>query len=546
MISRLKNLLDFRTEGGVSDIQYWRERILNTVLVAAAILGGAAYLVNIGPSINSGAIIIAIVYTIAYAWLLVTAALRRFNYNIRAGTLLALLFLVGIVSALQFASAGDARVWWLGFSLLSAIFFGTWAGVGASIISVGTYLIMGWMMSRQILTAPDLASYLIATDLFPWTSTSVPLLTVSVLAVVAFGVIINGLSVNLEKANQLTSQLEQDRIHLQQRTSDLERREIQIRTVAEISRTITAELDPEKIFQQVVNLIKERFNLYYVGVFMLDENERFAVLRVGTGDAGQKMVAAGHKLAVGGTSMIGWSISNRKARIALDVGEDAVRFQNPYLPSTRSELALPMISEGRALGALTIQSIWPEAFDEDDITVLQGMADSLATAIYNANLFNQVQESLDEIQTLHRQYLSKAWEDVIASKGMLDYTHENTGLTAQADQAINFDVPLVLRDQVIGTITIERDQDYLSEEEEAFINSIASQTALALENARLVEETERSSQHNRSVADITSKVWASTSIDTILRTALQELGQTLGASDGMIQLDVADGDGNTN
>jgi len=203
-----------------------------------------------------------------------------------------------------------------------------------------------------------------------------------------------------------------------------------------------------------------------------------------------------------------------------------------------------MISEGNALGALTIQSIWPEAFDQDDITVLQGIADSLATAINNANLFKQVQENLDEINTLHRQYLAKAWEDVIAREGETDFTHESSPIETDASpdsQLVTLEVPLILRDQVIGSISIERDQATLTEEEEAFVNSVASQAALALENARLVKETERSAQHNRSVTDITSKIWSSTSVDAILRTALQELGQTLGASEGTIQLNISDG-----
>ncbi|MBC8503394.1 MAG: GAF domain-containing protein [Anaerolineales bacterium] len=549
MSSFFNKMLESGNVSQVSGILFWRERILNTVLLAAAILGGGALIVNVEPAMRTGSILFVIAYVIVYAWLLTITFYRKLDYRLRAGTLLVLLYVVGIFSALQFGSAGDARVWWLGLSLLSAVFFGTRAGVVASVISTGTFLGLGWMMNQYLIAAPDLSTYLDATDLFPWTSTSVPLLTVSILAVLSFGVIINGLTINLNKANQLTDELEEDRLQLQQRTSDLERREVQIRTAAEISRAITAELDPNKIFEQVVSLIKERFGLYYVGVFMLDEEEQFAVLRVGTGDAGKNMIADGHKLAVDGNSMIGWSISNRQARIALDIGEDAVHFQNPHLPSTRSELALPMISEGHALGALTIQSIWPEAFDQDDITVLQGIADSLATSIHNANLFNQVQENLNEINTLHRQYLAKSWEDVIAREGETDYTLERSSLeigAAPDTQLVTLEVPLVLRDQVIGTISIERKQNALTEEEESFVNSIASQAALALENARLVKETERSAQHNRSLTEITSKIWTSTSVDAILRTALQELGRTLGASEGTIQLNISGQRENTN
>ena len=539
MTSILNNLFSPPSKGAGDDIQYWRLKILNVVLIAAFILGGIVFYLNLIQELANNNWVVIILYAIILGWLFIITIFRSISYNLRAGTLLSLLFVVGLISATQYASYGDVRVWWLGLSILSAVFFGTWAGVGASIFSLLMYISIGWAMTQFIIVSPILEDYLNSPGMNQWTSTSIPFFTVSLLGVISFGVIINGLRNNLQNASKLTAELEQERIELQQRTINLERREIQIRTAAEISRTISAELDPNKIFQQVVDLMKERFNLYYVGVFMLDDNEKFAALRVGSGEAGQKMIADGHILAVGGKSMIGWAISNRQARIALDVGEDAVHFQNPLLPLTRSELALPMISEKRALGAISIQSTQPEAFDQDDITVLQGIADSLATAIENANLFNQVEDNLEEIRTLHRQYLAKTWQDVIAREGDLTYSYEGnsfSGDPAPDADIVTLEVPLILRDQVIGTITVERNQDTLTPEENTLVTDIATQAALALENARLVQQTERGAQYNRSVTEITSKVWASTTIEAIMRTALQEMGNTLGVTDGMIQL----------
>jgi GAF domain-containing protein len=540
MSAFLKNFLSSPARGSIDDIHYWRNRILNSVLIAAAFLGGAAYYINVALEIRNQNWTAVVLYSVIFGWLLLITVFQRIAYNLRAGTLIALLFAVGLISATQYASYGDVRVWWLGFSILSAVFFGTWTGVVTSTLSTLLYLGIGWAMSQFMFVSPVLDEYLASPGMSHWTSTSIPFFAVSLLGIISFGVVINGLRNNLQKASKLTAELEEDRIGLQKRTTNLERREIQIRTAAEISRAISAELDPNRIFQQVVDLMKERLDLYYVGVFMLDDSARFAVLRVGSGDAGKKMVSEGHILTVGGNSMIGWAISNRLARIALDVGEDAVHFQNPHLPLTRSEIALPMISEKRVLGALSVQSTHPEAFDQNDITVLQGIADSLTTAIENANLFNQVQDNLEEIRTLHRQYLATTWRDVIAREGDLSYTFEDAAMGSDSvpeTDSNTLEMPLILRDQVIGTITIERDQEIWTSEENALVYDIATQAALALENARLVEETERGSQFNRSVTDITRKVWASTSVDSILRTALQELGNTLGVTDGIIKLD---------
>ncbi|RME44627.1 MAG: GAF domain-containing protein, partial [Caldilineae bacterium] len=174
----------------------------------------------------------------------------------------------------------------------------------------------------------------------------------------------------------------------------------QLQTGAEISKITSRILEQETLFQQAVNLIQEGFDFYYVGLFLVDEKEQYAVLQAGSGEAGRAQVEAGHKLALDEQSMIGWSILHRQPRVAFDVGEDAVHFQNPYLPDTRSEMALPLISQEEVLGALTIQSEKPAAFSEDDIVSLQIMADQLANAILNSRLYERTRRRAEELNTL--------------------------------------------------------------------------------------------------------------------------------------------------
>jgi PAS domain S-box-containing protein len=180
----------------------------------------------------------------------------------------------------------------------------------------------------------------------------------------------------------------------------LEYRGAQLQTAARVSGAASSILDPDELIQQVVDLVRERFDLYYAGLFLMDEERQFAVLHAGTGEAGRKMLEAGHKLEVGGESMIGWCVANKQARIALDVGEEAVRFDNPLLPETRSEMALPLISRGQVIGAMTIQSTQSAAFSKEDITVLQTMADQLASAIENAHLFEDTKSRLAQLTAL--------------------------------------------------------------------------------------------------------------------------------------------------
>jgi len=173
-------------------------------------------------------------------------------------------------------------------------------------------------------------------------------------------------------------------------------RAVQLQTAAEVSRAATSILSLDELLPQSVELVRSRFELNYAGIFLVNGEGRYAVLRAGTGKAGREMLEAGHRLEVDGDSMIGQCIAHKEARVALDVGEEAVRFENPLLPDTHSELALPLICRGQAIGALSVQSPREAAFSQEDVAVLQTVADQVANAIENARLFEQTRAALEE------------------------------------------------------------------------------------------------------------------------------------------------------
>jgi len=184
--------------------------------------------------------------------------------------------------------------------------------------------------------------------------------------------------------------------------SQAERRTRLLEAAAEVGRGVTSILELDGLLNKTVDIICDAYGFYYAGVFLVDEDGdgfegRWAVLRAGHGEAGQKMVEAGHKLKVGGLSMIGTSIAECKALIALDVGEEPVHFKNPHLPLTRSEMALPLLLGDEVIGALTVQSIEEAAFSDEDITSLQTMADQLSIAINNARLLADLKEAHEEL-----------------------------------------------------------------------------------------------------------------------------------------------------
>lgn len=419
------------------------------------------------------------------------------------------------------------------------------------------------------------------------------------------------LSGSLNERDQLIGKLNQSYQSLE---AEAEKSLAHLRTAAQIAQHANASRDLQQLLDQTARLVSQQFGFYHTGIFLNDTGEggvgrsgsrpgsdgRYALLTAASSEGGQRMLKRGHRLRIGsegfGVGIVGYVADRGEAKIALDVGSDAVFFDNPDLPETRSEMALPIKIAGKTTGVLDVQSTQPAAFTEKDLTVMAIIADSLASAIENAHLFTQVRDSLDEIRSLHQQYLERAWVDALISQdtpGALAYTYtpsaaaasEPAQLTAaqgsgagvehdaqppitdqsksgqvsplpeQSQDQVQHElrsiqIPIKLRDQVIGQLAIETDPrsemgtnaNEWMPEELALIQSVANQAALALENARLLDETRRRAERERITANVSSKVWTFSDIDTILRTALHELGTSLGAAQGSIEVEIEGGD----
>ena len=327
--------------------------------------------------------------------------------------------------------------------------------------------------------------------------------------------------------NRMIARLESFQTSLEEQVQE---RTKQLEAINEVGRAANAILDPDELIEKVVNLITDEFGYYYAALFLLDPAERWAELRSATGEAGRVLKESHHRLEVGGKSMVGSAIQQRRARIALDVGAEAARFDNPLLPYTRSEIALPLVVGERVLGALDVQSTKQAAFNARDIETLQNMASQVAVAIENARLFQETRQRLDELQTAQRQYLREAWTSIAVHER--DEYQVGDALTAQDTR---LDVPLTLRDQIIGEITLSGDSEWTNEER-AWVEAVATQAAIALENARLLDQSQKNAAYEKLIADITNKIWASTTIDGILQTSIRELGKTLNATEAIIVL----------
>ncbi len=330
--------------------------------------------------------------------------------------------------------------------------------------------------------------------------------------------------------NQMISGIEGMNKTLEQQVAE---RTAQLSAVNEVGRSISSILDPDVLINSVVNLITNRFGHYYSAIFLLDNTGKWAELKSATGEAGRVLRESHHRLSVDSKSMVGTAISQKQARIALDVGLEPVRFNNPLLPYTRSEIALPLVVGDRILGALDVQSTREAAFGQEDVQTFQNMANQVAIALENARLFQETNQRIQELQATQRQYVREAWT-ALATRDPLEYK-VGDDIQLETETAIN--VPIALRDEVIGQISLTGEQAW-SPEERAWIESVATQAAIAMENARLMEESRKQAGIERTVAEITTRVWSANSIDGILQTAAKEIGRALNLSEATIELKV--------
>ncbi len=334
--------------------------------------------------------------------------------------------------------------------------------------------------------------------------------------------------------NRMISRLEQFQRSLEDQVAE---RTAQLEATNEVGRVASSSLDPDELIAKVVNLITDRFGYYYAALFIIEETGTWAELADATGNAGKALKERRHRLAVAGNSMVGFAITNRKARIALDVGEESIRFDNPLLPETRSEIALPLIVGDHTIGALDVQSKAASAFSPRDVEVLQNMANQVAVSIENARLFQSSQVLLEEMRATNQQYLLSSWSELTRASGKIEIQSKTPSL--EVEGVYSTEVPLMIRDQILGEVLVQSDEEW-TPEQKRLLEAVATQAAFALENARLLGESQQTALRERIAAGITERIWSSQSVDGILQTTIRELGRALEASEATIELKTED------
>jgi GAF domain-containing protein len=340
-------------------------------------------------------------------------------------------------------------------------------------------------------------------------------------------------------------------LRVTERTTELEIRATQLQAIASVARAIASVQDMDILLPDITKLVSDQFGFYHVGIFLLDEKKENAILRAANSQGGKVMLERKHQLGLDVNSLVGFAASRSEPRIALDVGTDAVFFDNPDLPETRSEMALPLRVAGNVIGVLDVQSKQANAFTQNDIALLSTLSDQIAVAIENTRLFGESREALKTAEESFSRYVKREWSSYVRQAKNTGYTYDGnrtlplekrekqknsqilpqTGrLTLQKDTS-ELTVPIRFRGQIIGYMDVKpKGERKWSQDDLLLLEAAAERAAISLENARLVESAERRASRERTIGEISAKIGAVSDLDAIMQAAVEELGRKIGSS----------------
>ena len=366
--------------------------------------------------------------------------------------------------------------------------------------------------------------------------------------------------------NRMTMQLRNSITDLEKRvadrTHDLEHQTQWLRLAAEVVREAAYARSLDDLLNLSTSLILERFNFYHTGIFLLDNTNEHAVLVASPTEAGKQMISNNYRVRVGEVGIVGHVSASGEAQAILNKGIDAVHFNNPFLPNTRTELAVPLKVEARIIGVLDVQSNQSQAFTTEEIAIIQIMADQLASAIERTRLLQTVEKSLSELESAYGRYTLESWKGLAdgVQKGSKGYRFDNIRIQSISEiseigkQALNVGktvnangnyqkpeknnsvaIPIKLRGQTIGVVTVKL-KDSHSADTISTIEAATERLALAMESARLYEEARLRADREQSISRITTAISTPTEYEEILQTTVREIGKMLNDTDVAIQI----------
>lgn len=384
----------------------------------------------------------------------------------------------------------------------------------------------------------------------------------------AMNTLLNDREAELEKSQtEIENQIKERTLDLEWANQHFSRRAAQLKAITELSEAIAQVQDLNEIFPAATHLISNHFGFYHVGIFLVDPAREYAILQAANSEGGERMLQRGHRLRLG-VGVVGFCAQTGQPRIALDVGADAVFFNNPDLPDTHSEAALPLKAQGETIGVLDVQSTETGAFSAEDLEVLTALANQVSIALENVRLITEARAAYQQVQEVYNEFTRTEWSRTLSrtDKGgfryhsgrieMLESAVETPGVASavrygevaadqmdvSGDKRSAIAVPVKLRGEVIGVLQIESDNPLRQwqDDEVSLVQAVAERAAFAMENARLFQEARKRAAKERLISEATTRISSAFNVENILQTTAEELGRVLGGSEISVQFQSKD------
>jgi len=475
--------------------------------------------------------------------ILLAITVLKTPYSVRAASLLLMIYIIGTNSLLSWGPWLDGSIFFIAFTILAALLFDNRIDLIALILSALTFVTLGVLQQLGIYE-PSAAGVppTIATD---WAAYTVDFSIVSAIILVAtnqFKKALTQVIFEMQSAfNSLTTEREKLEDRVRERTEELEARAIQLRAATSVTRTIASIQDISELLSETTRLITDEFGYYHSGLYLLDERKRTAFLQASSSATGKSLIGQGFRIEPNKLNMTNLVIEQRRPQIAMDVG-DANFIRDPNFPLTRSRIMLPLTVRGQVIGILDIHSDQPRTFDGQDAEVLQTLADLVAISIDNVRLIDETKSLVYELESNTTLQTRETWSK-FTSRHKPAYQYTPAGVRPlfskiKTEKADGLHVPMILHGQNIGNIVLKRKgiSSTWSERERILVEKVAAQVALALENSRLVDETQKNAMRNQVIANISSRVRETLDVESVVRTATTELRRVFDLKEAEISI----------
>jgi GAF domain-containing protein len=507
------------------DYKGWREQFISAVLRIACILGIVLIVISFPTATTSDRVL----FISLYVFLLAITALRV-PYSIRAFSLPIMVFTVGTNSILAWGPWLDGSVFFIAFIILSALLFDQRVDIFALLISILTFAVIAALQQSGVYQLR--AQGVPATTFIDWAAYITDFSIVSVILTIAISQFKGAFTRIIQEIQSAFSALTAERAQLEERvrerTEELETRAVQLRSSTTVARTIAEMQNISDLMDATTKLTSEQFEYYHVGLYLLDERKKTAFLQASSSAAGKQLVGQGFRVEPDRLNIINLVVEQKRPHITLDVG-DANFIRDINFPLTRSRIMLPLTVRGNVIGVLDIHSDQLQSFSTQEAEILQTLADLVAISIDNVRLINETRSLVFQLEANTTLQTRETWTK-FTTRHKPAYQFTPAGVrplfsSTKLEDADGLRIPLILHGQNIGGIILKRKgiTATWSERERILVEKVADQVALALENSRLVDETQKNAMRNQVIANISTRVRETLDVESVIRTATTEL-----------------------